>query len=166
MTGITVLVLLSLIVQRALGWPGMPLWADLVVLPMVWIVAPALLRHDRAWVYLAFALGLAWDLVLNLEVVGPGGVSWSAAALGLNLLGGFVADRSPKAWFAFGAAGTAVLIAAHTVALLPLGLRVPMSWQHVLLSVVLTGTWCGFVGWMLALQPLARWHTYRARRLR
>ena len=166
MTGMALLALLSLVMQRGLGWPGMPLWADLVILPMVWIVAPALLRHDRSWVYLAFVLGLAWDLILNREVVGPGGISWSAAALGLSILARVVADRSPKAWFAFGTAGAALFIAARSVALLPLGLRVPLTWNHLVLSIVLTGAWCGLLGWLRALDPVMRWRAYRARKLR
>ena len=166
MTGIALLVLLSLVMQRGLGLPGMPLWADLVILPMVWIVAPALLRHDRRWVYLAFVLGFAWDLVLNREVVGPGSISWSAAALGLSVLAGVVADRSPKAWFAFGAAGAALFIGARSVALLPLGLWVPLTWNHLVLSIVLTGVWCGILGWLRALDPVMRWRAHRARTLR
>lgn len=166
MTALTLMVLVTLVLQRALELPGMPTWADLIILPMVWIVAPALLRHDRSWVYLSLLLGISWDLILNREVLGPGAIAWSVAALGLSVLAAVVADRSPKAWFAFGVAGTALWIAARGAALLPLGLRAPLSWHQLVVSILVTGVWCGLVGWIRALDPVLRWRSYRARKLR
>ena len=155
----------TLLLQRALGWPGVPEWLCLVVLPMVWLVGPALFQYDRRWTQLAIVLGLAWDLLLE-PVVGPGGVAWSAAALALSGLAGIVADRSTKAWIVFGAAGTTVLILVRAAALVPLGLGEPLNWGELLLSTLATALWCGLVGWVRALDVAARWSTWRARKLR
>jgi hypothetical protein len=155
----------ALVLQRALGWPGMPSWAGLVVLPMVFVVGPSLLRYDRRWTLLAIVLGLGWDLMLE-PVVGPGGIAWSAAALALSALAGIVADRSPKAWFAFGAASTSTVPGVQSLALLPLGLTSPVDWRLLLLTTLATAVWCGVVGWMRALDVPARWRSYRARTLR
>ncbi len=155
----------TVLLQRALGWPGIPGWLCLAVLPMVWIVGPALLQYDRRWTQLAILLGLAWDLLLE-PVVGPGGVAWSAAALALSGLAGIVADRSTKAWFVFGAAGTVVLLLVRAAVLMPLGLGEPLNWRQLLLSTLLTALWCGLVGWVRALDVGARWSSWRARRLR
>jgi hypothetical protein len=155
----------TIVVQRALGWPGMPPLSTLVILPMVWIVAPALRRHDRNWIYLAAVLGLGWDVMLE-DVVGPGGIAWSAAALGLKTLAGFVADRTVRAWIAFGAAGTVLLVVVKSVALAPLATGTSLSWHHLALSALVTGLWCGLAGWIWSLDLATRWRTYRARKLR
>ena len=155
----------TLIVQRALGWPGIPVEASLVTLPMVWIVAGALLRHGRHWTQLAIVLGLGWDLLLE-PVIGPGGIAWSAAALTLSLLAGLVADRSAKAWFAFGAAGTVLVVLIRSLTLLPLGIRTPIVWSAFLLNVVVTAAWCGLIGWLRAQDLATRWRASRARTLR
>jgi len=155
----------TLIVQRALGWPGMPYWAGLVTLPMVLLVAAALLQHGSRWTLLAIPLGLGWDLLLE-PIVGPGGIAWSAAALALSGLAGFVADRSPKAWFAFGAAGTAVMLLMRAAALVPLGLRSQMQWSPFLINLLTTAALCGLVGWLRVLDLPSRWRSYRARKLR
>ncbi|MCJ7755214.1 MAG: hypothetical protein MUP13_11680, partial [Thermoanaerobaculales bacterium] len=55
-------VVLTLLVQRMLGMPGMPPWTTEVLLPVVWIVAAALLQKERGWPYEALLLGLAWDV--------------------------------------------------------------------------------------------------------
>jgi hypothetical protein len=163
---VALLVVLSLIVQRALGWSGMPAWCQLLILPMVWIVAPALHHHDRRWTLLAVLLGLTWDLVLDEQVVGPGGIAWSAAALGLGALASVVADRSAKAWFAFGAVGTLVVEIVQRLVLLPLGHAEPLVWRNLLASSALTACWCAAVGWIRALDLPSRWQSWRSRRLR
>ena len=155
----------TLIVQRALGWPGMPSWAGLITLPMVLLVAAALLQHGSRWTQLAIPLGLGWDLLLE-PVVGPGGIAWSAAALALSGLAGVVADRSPKAWFAFGAAGTAVLLLTRAATLVPLGLGGPIRWSPLLVNLVTTAALCGLVGWLRMLDLPSRWRRHRARKLR
>jgi hypothetical protein len=154
-----------LTLQRALGWPGGPSWSVLVLLPMVFLVGPALIHHDRRWVHLAIILGLAWDLVME-PVIGPGGIAWSASALVISRLAGIVADRSAKAWFAFGAVGAATVILVRRLALLPLGITEPWRWTDLVLSFGLTALWCGAVGWVRALDLPARWRVYRARKLR
>lgn len=159
------LVSLTLIAQRALGWPGLPPWTGFLLLPMVWIVGPPLERHEHRWIYLAIPLGLAWDLLLE-EVVGPGGISWSGAALALSLLAGIIADRTPKAWLALGAAGAAVVLVVRFVAMLPLGVPTDLTLRRLALSVVATGAWCGLVGWLRSLDLRSRWRAFRARKLR
>lgn len=162
---VVILAAATLMLQRALGWPGMPAWTSLVTLPMVWLVAAALLKHGFRWTQLAIPLGLGWDLLLE-PVVGPGGIAWSVAALALSGLAGIVADRSPKAWFAFGAAGTAVMVVTRAVALLPLGMWRPISWPPLLANLLTTAALCGLVGWLRTQDIPSRWRSYRARKLR
>ena len=55
----------TLVLQRILGMPGMPAWFGHLILPMIWIVAASLLRKERHWPYEALLLGLAWGLLLD-----------------------------------------------------------------------------------------------------
>lgn len=158
-------VLLTLLVQRMLGVPGLPPWTAEILLPTVWIVAAALLVRDRGWPYAAMVLGLFWDLLLE-PVVGPGGIAWSAAALALYALAGVVADRSAKAWAGFGAVGAAVIFVMHHIALLPLGLAPSFSAMHLVRTVLLTSVWCGLVKIVILLDLPAQWREYRVRKLR
>jgi hypothetical protein len=143
----------------------MPSWAGLVTLPMVLVVAAALLQHGSRWTQLAIPLGLGWDFLVE-PIVGPGGIAWSVAALALSGLASVVADRSPKAWFAFGAAGTAAMVSARWVTLLPLGLWNPIQWSPVFVNVLATATLCGLTGWLREQDLPSRWRSYRARKLR
>lgn len=162
---IALFVALTLIIQRALGVPGMPAWLGHFILPMVWIVAPSLLRKERHWPYEALLLGLAWDLLFG-PVVGPGGIAWTAACLSLYGLASVVADRSPRAWAAFGAVGTLVVILVQRLAVMPFGLATSLTVQQLMWSVLLTGLWCGLVGLTLALDLGKHWRAYRVRKLR
>ena len=155
----------TLIVQRALGIPGVPVWFGYFILPMVWIVAPSLLRKERHWPYEALLLGLAWDLLFG-PVVGPGGIAWTAACLSLYGLASVVADRSPRAWAAFGAVGTLVVMLVQRLAVLPFGLATSLTVQRLVWSVLLTGLWCGVVGAVLAFDLGKRWRAHRVRKLR
>lgn len=159
------LVAATLLGQRLLSMPGMPPEAGLVVLPMAWIVAGTLNEHGRRFIYLALALGLGWDLLLE-PVIGPGGIAWSATAVLLAALASFVADRSAKAWFLFGVAGTLALVVARNVALTPLGVPVAWSWTSLGLGGLFTGAWCGLVGWVRVLDVPQRWRVWRTRKLR
>ena len=160
-----VLVAVTLLLQRALGAPGGPHHSGLLLLPMVWIVGPALLAGGRRWVWIGLLMGLGWDLLLE-PIVGPGGIAWSAAALLVLWLQTIVADRSPKAWLAFGAIATAVVLEVYRLALLPLGVSRPLRWIDLAISVAATALWCGLVGWLLALDLPRRWRVWRARKLR
>jgi cell shape-determining protein MreD len=162
---IAVLAAVTLIVQRAIGVPGMPAWLGHLILPMVWIVAPSLLRKERHWPYEALLLGLAWDLLFG-PVVGPGGIAWTAACLSLYGLASVVADRSPRAWAAFGAVGTLVVILVQRLAVMPFGLATSLTLQHLMWSALLTGLWCGVVGTVLAFDLGKHWRAYRVRKLR
>ncbi len=156
---------LTLVVQVALGWPDSPAWLTAVLLPMVFVVGAPLLMAERRWPHFALLLGLAWDLVLE-PVVGPGAIAWSASAVVLSFVVPLVADRSPRAWFAFGALGAGLMIVVRHLALLPLGLAAELTGHYLILSVVLTSLWCGLVGWMIALNLPTRWITHRAKKLR
>lgn len=162
---IAVLAGVTLVFQRVLGMPGMPAWFGYLILPMVWIVAASLSRKERHWPYEALLLGLAWDLLFG-PVVGPGGIAWTAACLSLYGLASVVADRSPKAWAAFGAAGAVIVIFVQRLALMPLGLASFFSVSQLALSAVFTGLWCGFVGTVLALDLGKHWRAYTVRKLR
>jgi len=164
-TVVVVLAVVTLAAQRLLCWPGMPPEAGLVVLPMVWLVVGALLGAGRRFIYLALTLGLGWDLVLE-PVIGPGGIAWSATAVLLAALATVVADRSSRAWFLFGAAGTVTLVLVRGAALGLLGVPVAWSWVSLALGSLLTGVWCGLVGWIRALDVPQRWRAYRIRKLR
>jgi len=159
------LVIVTLVVQVALGWPSSLRWLSTILLPMVFVVGPPLLLEERRWPHFAIALGLAWDLVFE-PVVGPGAIAWSAAAVAVSALVPLVADRSTRAWVAFGALGTALMIVVRYLALIPLGLATDLTWRHLLTSVVLTAGWCGLVGWTIALDLPTRWNAHRARKLR
>ena len=160
-----VLVVATLLGQRLLSWPGMPPEAGLVVLPMIWVVAGALLERGRRSIYLALLLGLGWDLVLE-AVIGPGGIAWSATALVLGALAALVADRGPRAWFLFGAAGTVVLVIVRDAALAPLVVPEAWSWTSLVLGSIAAAVWCGLVGWIRAMDMPRRWRAFRTRRLR
>jgi hypothetical protein len=162
---IVLLMVATLIVQVAFGWPGAPAWLSMVLLPMAFIVAPPMLLAESRWPHFALLLGLLWDLLLE-PVVGPGAIAWSAAAVVLFILVPLVADRSPRAWLAFGALGTVVLVSVRNLALIPLGLATDLTIRSLLLSALLTSVWCGLVGWIIAMDLPARWRSHRARKLR
>lgn len=162
---ITLAVALSLVVQRALGWPGLPAWAGDALLPMAFIVANAMLHRSSRWPYAGLAVGLGWDLLME-GLIGPGAIAWSAAALAVNAIAGVVADRSSRAWAAAGALGALVMVLAHSLSLLPLGLPSPLSLEMVLRTMVLSAAWCGLVGWLVRLDLPNRWQLYRSRKLR
>ena len=162
---LVVLAALTLAVQRALGLPGMPEPLSRVILPMVWIVAAALIRKERHWPYEALILGLAWDLVFR-SVIGPGGIAWTAACLSLYGLAAVVADRSPKAWAVFGAVGAMVVVVVQNLAVIPLGIESSVTVRGLLWSAGLTGLWCGLVGTAMVLEFAKHWRAYRARKLR
>ena len=162
---IAVLVAVTLVLQRVLGMPGMPAWFGHLILPMIWIVAASLVRKERHWPYEALLLGLAWDLLFG-PVIGPGGIAWTAACLSLYGLASVVADRSPRAWAAFGAVGAVVVILVQRLAVMPLGLASFLTFSQLAWSALLTGLWCGFVGTILALDLGKHRRAYQVRKLR
>ena len=162
---IAILAALTLALQRVLGMPGMPAWFGHFILPMIWVVAASLVRKERHWPYEALLLGLAWDLLFG-PVVGPGGIAWSAACLSLYGLASVVADRSPRAWAAFGAVGAVVVILVQRLAVMPLGLETFLTFSQLVWSALLTGLWYGFVGTVLALDLGKHWRAYQVRKLR
>ena len=159
------LAVLTLVAQRLLGTPGLPMWPSEIVLPTVWIVAASLRSRELRWPYEALLLGLGWDLFLE-PVVGPGGIAWTAAALCLHALASFVADRSSKAWAGFGVVGALVVTIVHHLALLPFGLATSMTVPHLARTALFSGLWCGLVSAVLALDLPKRWRAYRVRKLR
>ena len=165
-TRIVLFVALTLVAQRILGAPGFPVWLSEINLVAVWIVALSLWTTQRGWPYEALALGILWDLALSQPVIGPGGIAWSATALGLATLAGLVADRSPKAWAGFGALAAPAIILIHWLCLLPLGLELSLTAAHLLRSALLTGVWCGMVGFVLAIDLPKHLRNMRLRKLR
>jgi hypothetical protein len=163
---VAILALVTLLVQRLLGSPGLPTLWTAVELPMVWIVWPTMCRHDRRWIPYAVLLGLMWDVVMNQPVIGPAGIAWSATAVVLHSLASMIADRSPLAWAIFGCVGAMLVTLILQVCLLPLGLATLPTWTHLGQIGLATGAWCGLVGWTLTLDLPTRWANHRARRLR
>jgi len=161
----TFLLVLIFIAQVVLGWPASPGWLSTILLPMVFVVGPPLLMEERRWPHFAIALGLVWDLLFE-PVVGPGAIAWSAAAVAVSAVAPLVADRSPRAWWAFGALGATLMILARHIALIPLGLSTDLTMHYLFFSVGLTSLWCGVVGWVIALDLPSRWQARRARKLR
>jgi len=162
---IAIFAAVTLVLQRVLGMPGMPVWLSHLILPMIWIVAASLIRKERHWPYEALLLGLAWDLLFG-PVVGPGGIAWTAACLSLYGLASVVADRSPRAWAAFGAVGTVIVVLVQRLAVMPLGLASSLTFSQLAWSAILTGLWCGFVGTILALDLGKHLRAYQVRKLR
>ena len=162
---IAILAAVTLALQRVLGMPGMPAWFGHLILPMIWLVAASLVRKERHWPYEALLLGLAWDLLFG-PVIGPGGIAWTAACLSLYGLASVVADRSPRAWAAFGAVGAVVVILVQRLAVMPLGLASFLTLSQLAWSALLTGLWCGFVGTLLALDLGKYLRAYQVRKLR
>lgn len=160
-----ILITLSFIAQVMLGWPVSAGWLSTILLPMAFVVGPPLLAEERRWPHFALLLGLAWDLVFE-PVVGPGAIGWSAAAVAVSAIVPLVADRSPRAWVAFGALGTTLMIVVRQLALMPLGLSIDLTARYLLTSVLLTSCWCGLVGWAIAFDLPQRWNARRARKLR
>lgn len=163
---LVLLVLVTLIGQRLLGTPGLPAWASEINLVSVWIVASSLRSEQRGWPYGALILGLAWDLILEQPAIGPGAIAWSAAALGLTALAGFVADRSPTAWAGFGALAAPVVMVVDYLALLPLGIEYSMTGGQLLRTAVFSGLWCGLVALVLAIDVPKHLRDLRVRKLR
>jgi hypothetical protein len=162
---IVVLVVAALVAQLVLGSPDAPFWLASPLLPVVFIVGPPLLLTERRWPHFALLLGLGWDLLFE-PVIGPGAIAWSAAAVAVGALVPLVADRSPRAWFVFGALGAYLVVVTRHLALMPLGLSIDMTWRFLLLTVALTAFWCGLVGWLIGLDLATRWRLLRARKLR
>jgi len=162
---VVLLAVATLAIQLALGLPAAPTLLAAVLLPMVFIIGPPLLVAERRWPHFAVVLGLAWDLMFE-PVIGPGAIAWSAAAVVIGAVVPLVADRSPRAWLAFGALGAVIVIMVRALALWPLGLATGLTSRSVMISVILTAVWCGLVGWIIALDLPSRWLSYRARKLR
>jgi hypothetical protein len=158
-------VVLTLLVQRVLGMPGLPSWSVDVLVPVVWVVALSLLRSERPWPVDALLIGLAWDVLFE-PVIGPGGIAWSATAMALNGLATVVADRTPRAWAGFGAVAAVLIVTLHGLVLLPLGFSLSLTLTEMARTALLSGAWCGVVGLVLRLDLPKSWRTYRARRLR
>ena len=162
---LAILIALSFVAQVLLGWPVSPGWLSTILLPMVFLVGPPLLFEERRWPHFALFLGLAWDLIFE-PIVGPGAIAWSASAVAVSAMVPLFADRSPRAWFAFGAFGAGIMIVVRHLCLIPLGLSTDLTLRYILTSVVLTSCWCGLVGCVIALDLPTRWNARRARKLR
>lgn len=165
MIRLLLVVAVVLALQTALGLPGAPPWSASILLPMVFVVGPPLLTAERRWPHAVLALGLAWDLMFE-PVIGPGAIAWSATAVITTHLVPLVADRTPRAWFAFGGLGAVLLFSIRELTLMPLGLGGSLVWPAVGLSAALTATWCGIVGWIIAIDLPSRWRRRRSRKLR
>ncbi len=161
----TFLLVVIFVAQVVLGWPVSPGWLSTILLPMVFVVGPPLLMEERRWPRFALLLGLVWDLLFE-PVIGPGAIAWSAAAVAVSAVAPLVADRSPRAWSAFGALGAGLMILVRHIALIPLGMSTDLTWRYLLFSIGLTSLWCGVVGWVIALDLPSRWRARRARKLR
>ncbi len=160
-----VLLALTLAIQRLLGHPQAAPLAAAVLLPMPWVIGPPLLAQERNWYWLAFGIGIAWDLLFE-PVIGPGAIAWSAPALCAWLGASVVAERRFRAWFAYGAGGALVFWITRSVCYFPLGFSGTPTWSWIGASVLLTGIWCATVYAILALDLPMRWRRQRARRLR
>jgi hypothetical protein len=158
-------VLATLALQRALGASGSPLLGAVVLLPMPWIVGPALRTRDRRWFVASFVLGILWDAVVEEPVIGPGGIAWSAAAVVAWWLSGTIADRGPRMWFVTGVVATSTTLLARAASLAPLGLASMPALGPTGVTAITTGALCAVVGWLFDADLPQRWRRYRSRRL-
>ncbi|MCP4899235.1 MAG: hypothetical protein GY906_19905 [bacterium] len=161
-----ILVLAAFFLQWILGSPWLPGWLGEIWVPMVWLVSRPLRQRDRGVFLMGVGIGICWDLFFEQQVIGPGGIAWSAAALAVQGTALVLVDRSPRAWAGLGALAAFVALAVRQLAYLPLGLPLTFWSPATLRICVLTAIWCGLVGWSLQLDLGARWQDYRARRLR
>jgi hypothetical protein len=157
--------LATMVGQRILGAPGLPVWCADIQLLTVWLVAPALRFDDRRWIYFAVLLGIVWD-ILGQPVIGPGGIAWSTAALALSALAVVVADRSFRAWAAFGAVAAVVVVLVHSLVLMPLGFPPSLTAVRIFRTALFSGLWCGTVAAIVAIDFPKHWRAYRLRKLR
>jgi hypothetical protein len=151
--------------QRLLSLPHAPPWFALVLLPMPWVVGPPLLTDNHRWYVFSFGLGVVWDALFE-PVIGPGAISWSAAAAVCWALAGVVVNRGARAWFSFGLLATVVFWAVRALSQSLLGLQLTPNLVSVALSGLASGILCGCVGWTYRIDMPRRWRTFRARRLR
>lgn len=165
--GFTALMLIvaTLAAQRVLSLPQAPLWATALLLPMPWVVGPALLTDNRRWYSMSFAVGLLWDALFE-PVIGPGAISWSCAAAVAWGLAGVIVNRGPRSWFAFGSLGAAVFWSVRLLSQAIVGLHLTPGLTWVFGSILLSGLLCGFIGWLLWIDLPRQWRMFRARRLR
>ncbi len=162
---LVVLFILTLAGQRLLGSISAHPLAAALLLPMPWIIAPPLLRLDLNWYWLAFPLGLGWDIVFE-PVIGPGAVAWSVPALLTWIGASIVAERKAPMWFVAGAAGTILFWSVRALCMIPLDLPAMPTWHWLGISAALTGLWCVLVQTVLTQDIPGRWRSYRSRRLR
>ncbi len=155
----------ALAAQRLLGLPPLPTWSAAMLVPMVLLVAPAVRERPGGGPWAALVLGLAWDVVVS-PVIGPGGIAWSAAALAVGAAARVFANRTVVAWFGLGAVGASVVVLVEWLALWPLGLSPALGAGRLVTVALLSGAWCGSVGWIGSLDLPARWRRWRSRRLR
>jgi len=160
-----VLVAVTLAAQRLFGHPQALPYAAALLLPMPWVIGPPLLDLERRWYWLAFGVGLSWDLLFE-PVIGTGAISWSVPALCAWFGASVIAERRTRAWFVYGIGGTLVFWLVRSICFFPLDLPVAPTWAWIGASALLTGIWCAAVHAVLALDLAARWRRHRARRLR
>jgi len=132
---------------------------------MAFLVALAMLHTKRRWPLAGLLVGLGWDLLME-EIIGPGGIAWSATSLALGSAADVVADRRARSWVAAGAFGGLVFELVRYLSLLPLGVASPLSPSRLFVTMLFTGLWCGLVGWVYLLDLPTRWQEYRVRKLR
>lgn len=155
----------TLVLQRVLTHPGLPSLAGAIWVPLVWLVwAP--LKEERRWpLWALVTLGLAWDVVME-PVIGPGGISWSAAGLTVAWIAARIADRSPAAWAGAGALAGGLVLLIRQLCFLPLGLKLAPAWPGAVKVVLLAALWCGAVGTVAGIDAPGAWRRFRRRRLR
>ncbi len=160
-----VLVLLTLVVQRLMAHPALPEIAGELWLPVVWLVWPPL-RQDRNWpLWALVVLGLCWDVLME-PVIGPGGISWSAAGLAVGWAARRIAGRSPAAWAGAGALAAAMVLSTRWLSLLPLGLHLPIAWPAAGRVVLMAALLCAAVGTVARVDVAEARRRFRRRRLR
>lgn len=158
-------VILSFVAQWILGMPSLPTWAQGIMIPMVWIVAPPMRHHSEHVFVIGLGLGLAWDLLFE-PVVGPGAIAWSAAALIVAWTVRRIGEHSALSWGLLGAGGALLVVAFRVVVQAPLGMASPPSPLLVATGALGTGLWCSWVAWILGMDLPGRIRRYRRSRLR
>jgi len=162
---LAVLLFMSFVFQTLVGLlgGGSGLLPPLLLLP--WILVPPLLKANRRYFYLSFAIGLGWDLCFEV-IIGPGMIAWSLSAALIWWLLSKLGSRALWVWSGLGAASSALFWFTRALSLYLVGLPSGMTLPGMLFSALSTGGVTFLVGFVFKMDIPERWRRHRMRKLR
>ncbi len=135
----------------------------LLVLP--WILVPPLLKMDRKFYYLSFLVGLIWDLCFE-PIIGPGIIAWSMTATLIWWSLSKLSGRGLGVWAGLGSASAMLVWVFRALSLRIVGLQAGTPGTEIVVSALMTGVFCLFIGFLYKMDIPSRIHRMRIRRLR